>query len=222
MHRKPSFWIGLVACIVMATLQVLGRIEPDPFSRETWSWIGISWMTFCILVIVFYAVLKIRERFSSRAILSAAVALVIGVAGIWAGSALWSYATTTSPEPGGTQFARADDGKFHVTLMVEGSAVEFSVDPRQPLNVVTPDVLKQIGIDSSSLTYNQRFDLFAGGAEDAANVVLPNVQLGSATIENLAVTVFATYPPPQNILGKPFLDSHKGWRITGDTLIVVQ
>jgi clan AA aspartic protease (TIGR02281 family) len=222
MHRKPSFWIGLVACIVMAALQVLGRIEPDPFSRETWSWIGISWMTFCILVIVFYAVLKIRERFSSRAILSAAVALVIGVAGVWAGSALWSYATTTSPEPGGTQFARAADGKFHVTLMVEGSAVEFSVDPRQPFNLLMPDVLKRIGIDPSSLDYDQRIELSDGGTEYMTDVVLPKTQLGSVTIENLAISVFATYLPPQNILGKPFLDAHKGWRITGDTLIVVQ
>jgi len=226
MHRKPSFWIGLVACIVMATLQVIGRLAPDLFSGETWRWIGISWMAFCVLVIVTYAVLKISERFSSRAILYAVVALpvlaVIGAAGTWAGSALWNYATTSSLEREGMQFGRADDGKFHVTLMVDGIAVEFSVDPRQPFNVLMPDVLKQIGIDQSSLIYDERIELSAGGAEHAADVVLPKVQLGSATIENLAVTVFATYLPPQNILGKPFLDAHKDWRITGDTLIIVQ
>jgi clan AA aspartic protease (TIGR02281 family) len=226
MHRKPSFWIGLVACIVIATLQVIGRFAPDLFSDETWRWIFISQVAFWVLVIVIYAVLKIRERFSSRAILHTVVALpvlaVIGVAGAWAGSALWYYATTSSLERGGMQFGRADDGKFHVTLMVEGSAVEFRVDPRQPFNVVMPDVLKQIGIDPSSLIYNQRFELFAGGVEYAADVVLPKMQLGSVTIENLPVKVLATYPLRDNILGKPFLDTHKDWRITGDTLIVVQ
>ncbi len=58
-------------------------------------------------------------------------------------------------------------------------------------------------------------------AEYAADVVLPKVQLGSAVIENLPVKVFATNRSG-NMLGKPFFDGLKDWRISGDTLIIVR
>ncbi len=52
--------------------------------------------------------------------------------------------------------------------------------------------------------------------------MLPKVQLGSATIENLPVKVLATSRWGNNILGKPFFDGLKHWRIDDDTLIIVR
>ncbi len=121
----------------------------------------------------------------------------------------------------GMRFARADDGQFHVRLMVEGSAVDFTVDLERPFNVLTPDVPKQIGLNPSSLIYNHRVEAAAGAAEYAADLVLPRVQLGSAVIENLPVKVFAT-GRWGNLLGKPFFDGLRDWRIDGDTLIIVR
>lgn len=121
----------------------------------------------------------------------------------------------------GMRFARAEDGQFHIRLMVEGSAVDFIVDLRKPFNVLMPDVPKQIGINPSSLIYDQRIGLANGGAEYAADVVLPKAQLASAVIENLPVKVFAT-DRGSNILGKPFFDGFKEWRIDGDALILVR
>jgi clan AA aspartic protease (TIGR02281 family) len=119
------------------------------------------------------------------------------------------------------RFARADDGQFHVRLMVQGSAVDFTVDLEKPFNVLTPDVPKQIGINPSSLIYNQRIEVAAGGTEYAADVVLSRVQLGSAIIEGLPVKVLATNRWG-NVLGKPFFEQFKSWRVDGGALIIVR
>ena len=121
----------------------------------------------------------------------------------------------------GMRFARADDGHFHVQLMVEESSIDFTVDLGKPFNVLMPDLLKQIGINPSSLIYSQRVELAAGPAEYAADVVLAKVQLGSAVIDNLPLKVSAT-GRWGNVLGKPFFEQFKSWRIDGDTLIMVR
>lgn len=134
---------------------------------------------------------------------------------------VFDYVAPSGAMSEGMRFPRADDGRFHIMLTVEGSAVEFTVDLGRPFNVLMPDVPKQIGINPSSLIYNQRVEVAAGAAEYASDVVLPKVQLGSAIIENLPVKVFAT-SRWGNLLGKPFFDQVKSWRIDGDTLIIVR
>ena len=137
------------------------------------------------------------------------------------GRGIFDYVMPSGATSGGMRFARADDGQFHVRLMVEGSAVDFTVDLEQPFNVLMPDVPKQIGINPSSLIYNRRIEVAAGAAEYAADVVLPKVQLGTTIIEHLPVKVFAT-GRWGNLLGRPFFDGLKDWRIDGDTLIIVR
>jgi aspartyl protease family protein len=134
---------------------------------------------------------------------------------------VFDYVARSGAMSEGMRVARADDGRFHILLTVEGSAVDFAVDLERPFNVLMPDVPKQIGINPSSLIYNQRIEVAAGRMEYAADVVLPRVQLDSAIIENLPVKVFAT-SRWGNLLGKPFLDQVKSWRIEGDTLIIVR
>ena len=119
------------------------------------------------------------------------------------------------------RFARADDGQFHIRLLVAGSTVDFTVDLEGSFNVLTPDVSKQFGINPSSLIYNQRIEVAAGPAEYASDLVLPKVQLGSTIIEDLPVKVFAT-GRWGNLLGKPFFDRLRDWRVEGDTLIIVR
>lgn len=134
---------------------------------------------------------------------------------------VFDYVTPSGTMSEGMRFARAEDGQFHIRLMVEGSAVDFTVDLGTSFNVLMPDVPKQIGINPSSLIYDQRIDLAVGGDEYAAEVVLRKAQLGSAIIEHLPIKVFAT-GRSGNLLGKPFLDQFKSWRIDGDTLIIVR
>jgi aspartyl protease family protein len=136
------------------------------------------------------------------------------------GRNILGYATHSDGQLEGMRFARAEDGQFHARLMIDGNAVEFLVDMAAPFNVLMPDVPRRIGIDPSSLVYGQRVDLATGGVEYTADIVLPKAQLGTATIEHLPAKVFATQRW-RNVLGKPFLESLKDWRIDGDTLILV-
>jgi clan AA aspartic protease (TIGR02281 family) len=120
----------------------------------------------------------------------------------------------------GMRVERADDLRFHVSLTVDGNAVDFMVDPETPFNVLMPDMPRQIGIASSSLVYDERITVTAGGDEYAADVVLPKARLGAAVIENLPFKVFATNRS-RNVLGKAFLERFESWRVDGDTLILV-
>lgn len=119
------------------------------------------------------------------------------------------------------RIASADDRRFHINLTVDGNVVDFMVDPVTPINVLRPQVSKQIGIDPSLLVYDERFELFGGDAEYAANVALPEVQLGATTIKDLRFKVFANDLLKHNILGKPFLEGFEYWRIEDDELILM-
>jgi clan AA aspartic protease (TIGR02281 family) len=137
------------------------------------------------------------------------------------GRGIYDYVLSISSGSEGIRIARADDRMFHVNLTIDGTIVDFMVEPSTPINVLRPDVPKQIGISPSSLVYNERFEVAAGGAEYAANLTLPKVQLGATTIENLQLKVFATDRLGHNILGKPFLEGFKYWRADDDALIVL-
>lgn len=137
------------------------------------------------------------------------------------GRSVYDYARSISSGSETMRIGRADDQRFHINLTVDGNVVDFMVDPPTPINVLRPEVPKQIGINPSSLVYDERFELAGGGAEYAANVALPKVQFGATTIKDLQFKVFATDRLGHNILGKPFLEGFKYWRIEDDALIVM-
>jgi clan AA aspartic protease (TIGR02281 family) len=138
------------------------------------------------------------------------------------GRGVYDYVMSISTGSEAIRIARADDWFFHINLTVDGNVVDFMVEPSIPINTLRPEVPKQIGLNPSSLVYNERFEVVTGGVEYAANVTLPKVQFGATTVENLQVKVFATDRLKHNILGKPFLEGFKRWRIEGDTLIIFQ
>ena len=136
------------------------------------------------------------------------------------GWSIYDYARSISSGSEAMRIARADDQFFHINLTVDGNVVDFMVEPTTPINVMRPEVPKQIGINPSSLVYNERFELSMGGAEYAASITLPRAQFGDTTVKDLQFKVFATDRLPHNILGKPFLDGFKDWRVDDDALIV--
>lgn len=137
------------------------------------------------------------------------------------GRSIYDQARSMSSGSEAMRIALGDDRRFHINLTVDGKEVDFMVDVATPFNVLRPGVPNQIGINPSSLVYDERIELAGGGATYAANVALPSVQFGATTIKDLRVKVFATDFLRQNILGKPFLDGFKYWRIEDDALIVM-
>jgi clan AA aspartic protease (TIGR02281 family) len=225
MERKLVLWIGVPFLGVAWTLMAVVALAPT-FNH------GRLLMALLLVLagagaLVLVVRIFVRDRAGSSSLDTlypiAGILVAIGVGfheeiGAIA-RGVFDHVMPSSAISEGMRFARGEDGQFHVRLMVEGSDVEFMVDLESPFNVLTSDMLKQIGINPSSVMYSQRLELTAGAAEYAADVVLHKVQLGSAIIENLPVKVVATNRS-HNVLGKPFFEQFKSWRIDDDALII--
>ena len=227
MERKLALWVGVPFLGVAWSLIALVALVPGLINSRLLMVLLLALSVTGILILLIRIVMRNRASGplldTLYPVAGILVAIGIGfheeVGAIARG--IFDYVTPSNSVSDGMRIARAEDGQFHIRLMVEGGAVDFMAEPSTPFNVLKPDVPKQIGINPSSLIYHQRIELAAGSSEYAADVVLPKVQLGTAIIENLPVKVFAT-DRRYNILGKPFFDGLKHWRISGDTLIIVR
>jgi predicted aspartyl protease len=227
MDRKLALWLGMPFLGVAWTLIAIVALVPGLVNGRLLMLLLLALSIAGILIMLIR--IAVRDRANSPLLDTlypiAGILLAIGVgfheeAGSIA-RGIFSYVMPSSSMSEGMRFARAEDGRFHIRLLVECSAVDFTVDLSKPFNMLLPDVPKQIGINPSSLIYDQRIGLPTGSDEYAADVVLPKAQVGSAVIENLPVKVFAT-DRGSNILGQPFFDNFKEWRIDGDALILVR
>lgn len=227
MERRLALWIGVPFLGVAWSLIAVVALAPGLINSR------LLMLPLLVLSLTGIFILAIRIAVRGRAngplldalypVAGILVAIGLGFHGELGAFArgVFDYVTQDNPAADGMHFARADDGQFHITLTVDGNAVDFIADVDAPFTMPRPDALTQMGINPSSLVYNQQIELSGGGAEYAADVVLPKVRLGAAIIENVPAKVFATGRWDHNILGKPFFDSLKYWRIDGDTLIVV-
>ena len=228
MERKLALWVGVPFLGVAWTLIAVVALVPGLINSRLpmLLLLVLSGTGVLIMVIRIYVRGRANSFPSDTLYPIAGILVAIGV-GFHAqvaelGRDILAYVTPGNLATEGMRFARAEDGQFHIRLTVTGSEVDFAVELASPFNVLMPDVPRRIGINPSSLIYDQRVELAAGaGAEYAADVVLPKVRLGTAVIENLPVKVFATQRS-RNVLGKPFLERLKSWRVDGDTLIIVQ
>lgn len=226
MERKLTLWIGVPFLGVAWTLIALVALAPGLINSRLLMLLLLALSGAGILVILIRMAVRDRDnrRLKDTLYPVAGLLLALGVVfhqeiGAFA-HRIVSYAMPEGSLSEGMRFARAEDGWFYVTLTIEGAAVDFRVDPSGPFNVMMPDVPKRIGIDPSSLVYNQRIET-AGGAEYAADVVLHKTQFGTTVVDTLPVKVFATNRFGHNLLGEPFLESFKAWEIDGDTLTVI-
>jgi clan AA aspartic protease (TIGR02281 family) len=226
MERKLALWIGVPFLAAAWTLIAVVAFAPGRINSRLLMLLLLALSIAGIFLMLIR--IAVRDRASGALpdtlypIAGILVAIGIGFHEELAAFArgVGDYVMQGNPALDGMRLARADDGQFHVTLMVEGSAVAFTVDLGASFNALMPDVPRRIGINPSSLIYDQRIALADGSAEYAADVVLHKVQLGVTIIENLPVKVFAT-DRGSNILGKPFFDGLKHWRIDGDALYVL-
>jgi clan AA aspartic protease (TIGR02281 family) len=226
MERKLALWIGVPFLGVAWTLIALVALAPGLINSRLLMLLLLALSVAGTLILL--VGMAVRDRDNSRLkdtlypIAGLLIALGVGFhseIGAFA-RGIVSYAMPDGSISEGMRFTRADDGWFHVTLTIEGAPVDFTVDPSTPFNVMMPDVPKQIGIDPSSLVYDQQLET-ASGAEYVADVVLRKAQVGSAVVETLPVKVFATNRLGHNLLGKPFLESFKAWEIEDDTLTII-
>lgn len=228
MERKLGLWLGLPFVGIAWTLIAVVALAPGLVNSRLLMLLLLALSLSGLVVLATRIVLRGRANgpLSDALYPVAGILLAIGVGfhgelGAFARGIL-DYAMRDNPVTDGMHFARAEDGWFHIMLTVEGNAVDFVVNVDAPFTMLRPDALKQMGVNPSSLVYGQQVQLARGSADYAADVVLPKVGLGTATIEDVPAKVFATGRSDHNILGRPFLDALKYWRVDGDTLIIVQ
>ena len=225
MDRKLALWVGVPFLAIAWSLIAAVALAPGFVNGRLLMVLLLALAVAGIVIMLLRVVL--RDRANSTLldtlypVAGILIAIVVGfheeVAKI--GSDIARF-VTPAESVDGMHIARGDDRQFHLSVTVDGGAVDFRVDPRMPFNIVRPDVPKQLGIDPSSLIYDQRLDT-ATGAEYAADVVLYKAQVGSKVVEALPVKVFATDRFGYNVLGKPFLERFREWEIEDDTLTIV-
>jgi len=115
--------------------------------------------------------------------------------GVIAGYGLWGdIRQTLQPqqsvmaEAGRVVVPRAPDGHYYLTLMVNGTAVDFLVDTGASQVVLTANDARRAGIDPEKLAYLGRANT-ANGEVRTASVKVEELALGEIRDKNLRVWV---------------------------------
>ncbi len=124
--------------------------------------------------------------------------------------------TTTGTE---TRVRLADDGHFWVQARANGAARHLLVDTGATLTTLSAAAANDLGAvpdpDSSPITLTT-----ANGATQAELGIIPSLRVGNVIVRHLPVAV-APGLTDTNVLGMNFLSHLAGWRVEGDTLILV-
>jgi aspartyl protease family protein len=104
--------------------------------------------------------------------------------------------------------------------VIDGTVIDFVVDTGVADIVLTSEDARRMGIDPSTLAFDQEIKT-AGGVEKAAAVRLGRLQVGSILIEDVPAKV-AAGNAPGNVLGSAFFDRLSAWEIRNGTLMIVQ
>ena len=83
---------------------------------------------------------------------------------------------------------RGTDGHYHLTLQIDGAAVEFVVDTGASQMVLSQQDAMRIGIDPAALNYSGSANT-ANGVVRTAPVMLSEVNLGGITDRNIPAVV---------------------------------
>lgn len=120
----------------------------------------------------------------------------------------------------GTLSIRASDGgHFFAEGKVNGKAVRFLIDTGASSIVLTPDDARRVGYDPQTLNYDT-YSSTANGVGKGASVTLRSLVVGSIGLEGVPAEVNRSWMR-ESLLGMSFLRRLKGFRVEGNTLILV-
>ena len=221
MDRKFALWFGVPTFAAMVCFLAVAHFAPTLLSGGTFLSIAVSLIALASVVGCIHAFLSIRAGASPWTALHPIAWLpllaVFGLVGDAWGvrSALWRYATTSSLEAEGIQFARADDGNFRPQVDINGSAVNFVVDPATRYILISQADATRIGIDLSAVTFDVPID-----GQSAAAITLKSVQLFSLSMHDVPAFV-PEHDLAVSVLGRDFFDRTRDWGVKDDVLMVL-
>jgi aspartyl protease family protein len=226
MDRKFALWFGVPTFAATACFVAVVYFAPTLFSDGTYLVMTGSLLALVSVVVCIHTFLSIRAGTSSPLMALHPMAwlpflVIFGFVGdVWGiRSALWAYATTSSLEADGIQFARADDGHFRPRVSVNGSILNVVVDPESKHILLSRADATRIGIDPASMTFGVSIDS-PDGPQSAAAISLREIQLWDLLLKDVQAFV-PERDLAVSVLGREFLDRTQDWAIEGDTLMVL-
>lgn len=113
---------------------------------------------------------------------------------------------------------RSNDGHYHLTLDVNGTAVDFVIDTGASQVVLSQRDAARIGIDTNSLNYSGAAST-ANGVVRTAPVVLDQVRLGDITDRNVPAVVNGG-DMDNSLLGMTYLGLYNRIEISNGELVL--
>lgn len=227
MERKLALWIAIPFLIIAWVFIGVDLLAPGLIEGFI---VGVLVAVLAVIgmtLLIVQAVIEIRSGMPSFLVLSSIAVVVIVTAVnlhkeiIVVGVVLVKAASMDSFEWGdGVRFAVAADGRFHPRIKIDGGMVDFVMDTGVPDIVLTSEDAQRIGIDLSSLAFDQEVNT-ENGTLKAAGVRLGQLQVGSIVIEDVPAKVLAGNASG-NVLGMSFFDRLSEWEVRGDQLMIVQ
>lgn len=113
---------------------------------------------------------------------------------------------------------RDDGGHFSVTATVNGREVRFMIDSGATTTSMSVAAARSAGVDVSEAGFPVIVET-ANGTAEMRRARLARLTIGPVKRLNFPVLVSETLGDT-NLLGMNFLDTLKGWRVEGDTLVL--
>jgi aspartyl protease family protein len=232
-RSHPDFWI-LLALVVAAAIALAARnsdgatfgIANETFVRAGYVAVvavfvvglvlsrGLSgivrmaaaWLAIALVIVGAYAYRDELYRLGARV----AGVLVPGVpiAGELAGGPRHTVVIT-----------RAIDGHFAVRARVDRVPTTFMLDTGASFVTLTPRDAERAGVDTGALDFSMPIRT-ANGEIRAAEVTLDTLQVGPIERHGIAALVAPPNSLDQSLLGLSFLNTLKGYAVSGDRLVL--
>ena len=120
---------------------------------------------------------------------------------------------------GETRVALARDGHFWLNAQVNGVDTAFLVDTGATFTAVSRGVASEAGLEQGGNGFGVTLST-ANGMVPAEQATIQSLKVGNIEAQGLDVVVLDTMGET-NVLGMNFLSRLAGWRVEGDTLILV-
>ncbi|SIT79413.1 aspartyl protease family protein [Yoonia rosea] len=143
---------------------------------------------------------------------------VIGAYGLWEDISNNVNPRQTILSESAIAVPRSNDGHYHLTLDVNGTAVDFVIDTGASQVVLSQRDAARIGIDANSLNYSGAAST-ANGVVRTAPVMLDQVRLGAITDRNVPAVVNGG-EMDNSLLGMTYLGLYNRIEIANGELVL--
>ena len=230
MPRSVGIWLlillGATVALVFGMEQLFPGTLDDPDKRASILY-RIGWIALIGSSIVMFARTNPKSALRNAAIWAVIFLVLIGVYAFKNDAAFvgqrimgaFSPTQGTAHDDGTVTFPAGPDGHYRIQALVNGGRVTFMVDTGATDIVLTPNDARRIGIDPTTLQFDQLAET-ANGTVRGAAVRLDSLAVGPIAMQRVPATVNGA-DMSESLLGMEFLNRLHGWRVENGVLTLV-